>query len=68
MANNADYIAAHVSMIDFLRHAAHYVDTHGDELKLFGVSLRFVYIRVVLGVAGTQFATLLFTVIRSLAS
>ena len=65
VASRADYVAAHQAMIDFLKHAVHYVETHGDELELFGVSLRFVYIRVVLGVAGGQVVTLILALIRS---
>ena len=68
VSESPTYVAAHMAMIDFLNHVVRYVEAHGDELKLFGISLRFVYIKVVLGVAGTQFVTLLLTAIRSLAA
>ena len=62
---SATYNRTHEALAAFIHHVINYVENHSHDLKLFGVPLRFVYIKSVFGVAAAQFTTIFVSIVRS---
>jgi hypothetical protein len=68
VAADQAYKQAHENLIAFIQHVTFYVDTHGNDLQLWGIPVRRAYFNTVLSVGAAQAIALIVSIVRSLGA
>jgi hypothetical protein len=68
VAADQAYKQTHENLIAFIQHVIIYVDTHGNDLQLWGFPVNKAFFNTVLSVGAAQALTLMVSIVNSLTA